>query len=392
MRQFIYLCLIATVIFSCSSPQEQSSDSKNDYALMIVDSLDLNVLGSPMLLDVSPDGDRFAFYDYSGKEFIFTDDKGAVIGKFSKKGDTPDAYGFLMEFPGFINEEKVALAGMNGVFIFDLNGNMIKRMPHPESLRGAGFMSFVGKGMETITLDGKPYLLSKSVRTRDTYPGEQKFYDEFRALELIDLESGDFIEIVPFEEGSLFLNGNGFFESDYAPALEAIGDRLYVALGGESKLRVYKLSTAGAQLEHTVDLEIPGFEKLPVTSRDEFYKGSVTIKGSTPGIRNIHVIDGKIILHYYGGIPEPIMKEADSFWEAGNEEEAERLYEKASKEVTQGVLILDLENLQIVGNIPFPEGINKSGFASGGGFLWMEKAPNEEEEEDFLRVYKVKVK
>jgi hypothetical protein len=45
----------------------------------------------------------------------------------------------------------------------------------------------------------------------------------------------------------------------------------------------------------------------------------------------------------------------------------------------------------VIGNLDFPIGVNVSGFASGGGFLWMEKSPNEEEEEDFLRIYKVKL-
>ncbi|SIS98143.1 hypothetical protein [Belliella pelovolcani] len=391
MKQIIYLYLVLVAIISCSSPKEQSLENEDGYSLVIVDSLEINVLGSPMLVDVSPMADRFAFYDYSSKEFLFTDRNGAIIGRFSKKGDTPDAYGFLMEFPGFIDEEQVALAGMNGVFVFDLGGNMVKKMSHPESLGGAGFMSFVGKGMETVNLAGKPYLLSKSVRTRDTYPGEQRFYDEFKAIELIDIEHGEFTEIVPFEEGSLFLNGNGFYESDYAPALEASGDRLYVALGGEPKLRVYKLNQTGAELESTVDLIIPGFEKLPLTSREEFYKGSVTIKGSTPAIRNIHVVDDYLILHYYGGIPENIMKELDALWESGDQEESERLYAKAAEEVSQGMLILEKESLIQVGNIPFMKGVSTSGFASGDGFLWMQRSPNVEEEEDFLRVYKVKL-
>lgn len=391
MKQICYFYLIAFFLFSCASPKEQKLDLTETFSFEVIDSLDLRIIGNPMLINVSPKANRLVFYDYPSREFVFTDASGTVISKFSKKADTPDAYGFLLEFPGFIDDEKVALAGMNGVFIYDLEGTMIKKMAHPESLGGAGSMSFIGKGIETITLSGKPYILSKSVRTRDTYAGEQKFYDTFKALELIDIENANSLEIVPFEEGSQFLDGNGYFESDYAPALEAFGDKLYVALGGERRLLVYSLKPDGAKLDTIVNLQIPGFEKLPVTSREEFYKGSITIKGSTPAIRNIHIIDGKIILHYYGGIPEPIMKEADAFWEAGNEEESERLYEKASKEVVQGALILDIQTLKPIGNIQLPIGVSQSGFASGGGYLWMEKAPNEEEEEDFLRIYKMKL-
>lgn len=361
------------------------------YSFEIIDSLDLKILGSPMIIDVSPKADRFVFYDFAGKEFLITDKSGTIASRFSKTADTPDSYGFLMEFPGFVNENQLALAGMKGIFIYDLEGNMVKKLSHPESLGGAGFMSFSGKGMETISLGGKPYLLSKSVRTRETFPGEQKFYETFKALELVDIESETFTEIVPFEQGSQFLDGNGYFESDYAPALEAADDKLYVALGGEPRIYVYELSPAGAKLDTMVLLNLPGFEKIPVTPRSEFSEGSVTIKGNTPAFRNIHVLDGKILIQYYGGIPEEKMKELEASWKAGNEEESELMYTKINSEVKQGTLILDQKTLKVIGNLDFPARVTTSGFASGGGFLWMGKTGNEEEEEDFLRIYKVKL-
>ncbi|MCH6236235.1 hypothetical protein [Cognataquiflexum rubidum] len=391
MKHLQLYILVLLIFCSCSGPEKKELEIPTIYSFEVIDSLDLQILGDPLITDVSPKADRFVFYDFANSEFIITDSSGAILSQFSKNKDTPDSYGFLMESPGFVNEDQLALAGMNGIFIYDLDGNMIQKLAHPETLAGAGFMSFSGKGMETATLHGKQYLLSKSVRTRETFAGEQKFYDSFRALELIDIEDEKFIEIVPFEQGSQFLDGNGYFESDYAPALEAAGDKLYIALGGEQRLNVYDLSPEGAKLDTVVMLDWPGFGKLSVTPRAEFAEGTVIIKGGTPAIRNIHVVEGKILLQYYGGIPEEKMKELEALYSLGSEEEAELLYEKIESEVNQGILILDQKTLEVIGNLDFPRGVNISGFASGGGFLWMEKAPNEEEEEDFLRIYKVKL-
>ena len=391
MKQFPLYLLLLILFCSCAERGIKEQEIPTSYSFEIIDSLDLKILGDPMITDVSPNADRFAFYDFAGSEFIITDGSGTILNRFSKKEDTPDSYGFLMEFPGFLNENQIALVGMRGIFIYDLEGNMIKKLPHPETLGGAGFMSFSGKGIETVTLNGKQYLLSKSVRTRETFPGEQKFYNSFRALELIDIEEEKFIEIVPFEQGSQFLDGNGYFESDYAPALEAAEGKLYIALGGEQRLNVYDLSPEAAKLDTVVMLDLPGFGKLPVTPRAEFAEGTVIIKGGTPAIRNIHIVDGKILMQYYGGIPEEKMKELEALYSSGSEEEAELLYEKIESEVNQGILILDQKTLEVIGNLDFPEGVNVSGFASGGGFVWMEKAPNKEEEEDFLRIYKVQL-
>ena len=391
MKQICYFYLLASFLFSCANPKEQKLNLTKTFSFEVIDSLDLKILGDPLIIDVSHKADRFAFYDYANEEFIITDNAGEIISRFSKKGDTPDSYGFPIEFPSFVNHNQLALVGMKGVFIYDLEGNMIKKLSHPESMGGAAFMTFSGKGIETVTLQGKQYLLSKSIRTRDTYPGEQKFYDNFRAIELIDIDEEKFIEIVPFEQGSQFLDGNGYFESDYTPALEATDEKLYIALGAEQRLNVYDLSSYGAKLDTIVKLNIPGFGKLPITSRSEFSKGTITINGGTPAIRNIHIVDGKILIQYYCGIPEDRMKELEMLWNAGDEEESERLYDQVENEVIQGILILNQNTLDVIGNLEFPNKINKSGFASGGGFLWMEKAPNEEEEEDFLRIYKVKL-
>ena len=173
MKQFPLYLLLLILFCSCAERGIKEQEIPTSYSFEIIDSLDLKILGDPMITDVSPNADRFAFYDFAGSEFIITDGSGTILNRFSKKEDTPDSYGFLMEFPGFLNENQIALVGMRGIFIYDLEGNMIKKLSHPETLGGAGFMSFSGKGIETVTLNGKQYLLSKSVRTRETFPGEQ---------------------------------------------------------------------------------------------------------------------------------------------------------------------------------------------------------------------------
>ncbi|MFC0655142.1 hypothetical protein [Mongoliitalea lutea] len=391
MKQLCYFSLMAFWLISCSKPIMEESDTKQDFSFGVVDSLDVDVLGSLMLVDVSPKGKHFVFFDFSSRGFVFTDDSGEVPHAFSKTGDIPDAHGFLLEFPGFVDENSIALSGMNGIFLYDLKGNMLQRLAHPESLEGASTMSFVGKGMETTRIGGKTFLLSNSVRTRGTYPGEQQFYDSFKALELIDIDRGEFLEIVPFEKGSRFLDGNGYFASDYAPALEAVGDKLYIALGGDPKLYVYTLGSDGAILEKSVSLDIPGFEKLPITSRDEFYEGAMSVKTSTPSLRNIHVVDEYVLIQYYGGFSENKEKEINALMGSGDSKGFLELYNRYEKEVSKGILVLDRKNLHIVGNVPLPEGVNNAGFASSGDYLWMERSGSKEKEEDFLRIYKVKL-
>lgn len=84
------------------------------------------------------------------------------------------------------------------------------------------------------------------------------------------------------------MDWNGYFESDYTPSFEIFEKKLYIALKGEKRLNIYPLGPAGANLDTIIDLQIPDFGKLPITAREQFSKGAVTIRGNTPAIRNIH--------------------------------------------------------------------------------------------------------
>jgi hypothetical protein len=391
MKRLLISLFFIGLVCSCSKSEKNTEQVVTSYSLEIIDSLDLEILGDALIADVNMDASKFLFYDFASSDLITTDQKGTILSRFSKKEDTPDAYSFMMEVPGFFKSEQIVVMGMSGIFLYDFEGNMIQKIEHPESIGGAAFMTIAGKSTESTRLNGKDYILSKSVRSRESFPGEEKFYTTFKALELVEPETQQIIDIIPFEEGSMFLNGTGYFESDYSPAFEAKDGKLYLSLGAEQKLYVYDLSPTGAALDTVVSFTIPDYQPLIPKDLSEFSEGSVTINGSTAAIRNIHIIDGKILAHYYPGIAPEKMKEADELWNQGNPEEAGALYEKLEAELAQGILIFDLKTLKLEGNIPLPDGIDKEGFASAGGYLWMEKAKNEEEEEDFLRIYKVKL-
>jgi hypothetical protein len=392
MKRFYYAFFIL-FFFSCGNEKNNESDqnSEGSWELQKIDSVDYKLLGDPILADVSQDGSRILIYDYAASEIISLDQSGKLLGKFSKTEDTPDAYGFMMELPGFLGNDQVVINGMRGIFIYDFEGNLTKEIKHPEAVGGAAFMPQVGKSIETFTYQNQEFILSKSVRPRDTYPGEQAFYDRFRALEWINVASGESTEIIPFETGSIFKNGKGYIESDYTPSFEWIDGKLYVSLGGESILRIYDMDGESVNLDTAINLSIPEFRELPVRERNEFSEGSITVDGSTPSIRNIHRLGDKLILHYYAGMDPEKTKEAGDLWRSGNEEEAEILFEQLEENVKKGFLVFDLETLQMLDIVDLPQGVDTGGFLATGNSLWFQKATSEEVEEDFVRIYEYKL-
>ncbi|MDN3203082.1 hypothetical protein [Algoriphagus sediminis] len=393
-KNLLLLPIVAILICSCSTDSENTSSDPSEaisYEWEIVDSLDFEYLGDPILGAVNESANRAVFYNYAESNILISDLEGNLIAEFKKNEDTPDSYGFMLELPGFFDNESITVLGMSGVFIYDLEGNLITKIDHPESIGGAAFMSKVGKTIKTTSFGGKDYILSKSMRSHDSYPGEMKFYEDFKALELIDVESGESTEIVPFPEGSQFLNGMGYFLSDYEPAYTAKGNKLYVVLGGEPILHALTLSESGATYDTLINLNIPDFEEIEGKELSAFSEGSITVTGSTPAIRDIHLVDGKILLPYYAGMNPAKMEEVMGIFESGDQEEAERIFEQYEEEVSRGVLVFDQNSLEYLGEIKMNDKLPSVTFASDGDFLWMQKAASEEVEEDFRRIYKVKI-
>ncbi len=386
------LLLAGASLYSCDQNSAENQSIKSEKISLeweILDSLDLEYLGQPVLADVNETAGKVVFYEYTGQDLLITDLEGNIESKFSKSGDTPDAYGFMMSLPGFYNENEISMHGMNGFFLYDLEGNMTKKVKHPEAPGAVAFMAQIGKTSERTTINGKDYILTKSTRSRDTYPGEEIYYEKFRAIEVIDPETETVNDIVPFEEGSIFLNGMGYIKSDYMPAFEADGNVLFSAMGGEPILYKYTITENSATLDTAVNLSIPEFQKIEGKELASFSKGSVAVTSVTPSIRNIHIVGDKLLVAYYSGMSDDQLKELEGYYNQGNQEEAEERYYALEKKVKRGVLVFDKNSLELLGELAMPEEAKSINFVSGDEYLWMVRAAPEDVEEDFLRVYKV---
>lgn len=391
-KNLLILLLVSSfVIFSCEKKESVTETTPMELSIEVVDSLDLNILGNPRMASVNNGGTLVSFYDFPSSETIITNPKGEILHQFSKKEDTPDAYGFRLELPIIWGTDRVILIGMNGIFIYDLSGTLIKKIDHEEALSSAGTSSPPGVTAKIISLGGKEYLLTKSFRGRDTYAGEQKFYDTYKAVELVDLETGEMQDFGPFEPESIFLDGMGYVQSDYDPAYNVSNGKLYLSHGSDPKLYIYDLSPEEAKLDTAIHLSIPDFFEVEGKPRAEFSPGSVTINGGTAAIQNIVILNGKILVQYYPGIDPKIMEEARALWSSGQEEQAETLYLKAEADTKPGIMVFDEKSFSYLGTQEFPAGTDAGGFMADKDFLYFQRIPAEDVEEDFLRVYKMKL-
>lgn len=389
---FLVASLFAALLFGCgSSEQKTEAIAEAALRLELADSLDLDFLGSPILASSNPEGTRLAFFDYPSKKIIVSDGSGEILDTLSKQGDTPDAYGFMIDLPVIYGKDKLIQVGMNGIFIYTQEGEMLKKIKHPEDMGGAVFSSQTGKTSKIIRFNETQFLLMNSIRTRETYAGAQEFYDTYKAIELVNLETGETLDFGPFEEGSLFLNGKGFIQSDYYPAFAENKGKLYLSHGGEPKVWVYDFSPTAAKLDTALTLDIPGLFPIEGVERQELSEGSYSFHGGTAAIRNIFIQNGLILISYFPGMDPEIMEEAEKLWSEGKEDEAQGIYEKLNRETRPGILVYKEASLELLGRLNYPKKANTGGFLADGEFIYFQKKPDPDVEEDFLRVYKYKL-
>lgn len=392
MQHSFWAATLLILLFSCgTSDQKTETHADLSLSLELADSLDLDFLGSPILASSNPDGSRLAFFDYPSSKIIISDGSGEILDTLSKQGDTPDAYGFMIDLPVIYGKDKLIQVGMNGIFIYTQEGEMLKKIKHPEDMGGAVFSYRTGKTSKVIQLNNKPYLLMNSIRTRGTYAGEQEFYDTYKALELVNLESGESKNLGPFEEGSLFLNGKGFIQSDYYPAFAENDGKLYLSHGGEPKVWVYDLTPDSSSLDTVFSLDIPELFPIEGVDRKELSEGSYSFHGGTATIWNIFIQNGKILVSYYPGLDPLEMDKAQMLWEEGKEDESEAYYNNLQKKYPPGLLIYDESSLEFLGRFSYPDITDAVSFLADDKFIYFQKKPDPDVEEDFLRIYKYKL-
>ncbi|SHO63463.1 hypothetical protein [Algoriphagus zhangzhouensis] len=392
MRHSFWAATLLILLFSCGTSDQKTETSADlSLSLELADSLDLDFLGSPVLASCNPEGTRLAFFDYPSKKIIVSDGSGEILDTLSKQGDTPDAYGFMIDLPVIYGKDKLIQVGMNGIFIYTQKGEMLKKIKHPEDMGRAVFASRTGKTSKIIELNGSPYLLMNSVRTRGTFAGAQEFYDTYKALELINLETGEAQDFGPFEEGSLFLNGKGFIQSDYFPSYAENKSKLYLSHGGEPKLWIYDFSPSMTSLDTALSLDIPGLFPIEGVERQELSEGSYSFHGGTAAIRNIFIQNGLILISYFPGMDPKLMEEANKLWSEGKEKESQAIYEKLNRETPPGIIVFDETSLEFLGRLSYPEKANTGGLLADDKFIYFQKKPDPDVEEDFLRVYKYKL-
>lgn len=382
---FYFFCIVIAVFFGCESPNTNSTLENSDLALATVDSIRVDYIGTLNLMDVNPEFEMVLLFDPQKMQFISADFDGNILAQFSKERDAPDGFGFYPMAAGKFNASKnIQIVSASGIFEYDIAGNLLNstKVPRDE------IKPFSGRAdakMEVHFVNDK-ILLAGLVARGEYNKTQPEFYDTFLQLVWADPETGNYEQFLNLDPESIFQNNRSHEPSTLSTSFDVVDDQLLVISGIDPFLNSYKLDSPYTRVKR-IPLELKDYRLNQGEDPKKADPRMITYDPSFGIIHKLVRVGNKLVLTYETGYSE---QDALSYHENKSDAEREEFDVHIAEKYKLRYQILDLDG-KLLTDSEIPGGLSNM-FVSRGGELWFLGKTNPELEEDFYKLYEVRIK
>ncbi|MFD2034449.1 hypothetical protein ACFSKL_06585 [Belliella marina] len=381
MKRQIFFFISIFLIFSCSEKSNENNGEPENLTLVKVDSLQIPYLGLLQLMDVHPQTGKVLMFNSQTRALLVGDFDGASTKEFNKTGDMPDSFGMFPLGAGKFNEngQNFTIISNQGVYTYDLEGNLIhggkhqvKEMP-AFSGRASADMEFYWVGDRILTVGAG----------RTAYPrNTPEFYENYTSFAWFDTLDRQVEQFMNLDEGSFFRNGKAHDISHIIPRLAVDKESMYFIQGIEPALNIHSLSSPNEKIKR-VEFNIEDYsfnqgedfkDADPRMISPDLYSGK---------FENIKSLGNYILTSFFPGVPESDRDRYENLnWMD--------FLAKARIDYSHRMLVLDNEGNKI-SEFAIPLEMDSRQWLVRDGYIWFLAAENLEQEEDFIKIYKVKL-
>ena len=381
MKRHTLLFMSLLLIFSCSERPNENNRNQEDLSLIKVDSLQIPYLGLLQLMDVNPQSGKVLLFNSQNRALVIGDFESSPPKEFNKHGDMQDSYGMFPLGAGKFSENgnNFTIISNQGVYTYDLNGNLILGGRHQVKEMPA----FSGRA----SADAEFYWVGNRILTngagRTEYPrNTPEFYENYTSFAWFDTLERKVEQFMNLDEDSFFRNGKAHDLSHIIPRMAVDQDRIYFIQGIEPALNIHSLRSPYDKIKR-VELEIPDYsfnqgqdfkEADPRMISPDIYSGK---------FENIKVLDKYILISFFPGVPD---LEQDNYKNL----EWRDIMAKTKIDYPPRMLVMDQEGKKL-SEFPIPLEMDPRQWLVRDGYIWFLGAENLEEEEDFIKIYKVRL-
>lgn len=379
---FLASFLMLSCEYSSTRSQQELLDSQTYYFEKLDSVIVKDVIARVFIFQGFHEGQYF-FRDLASSDVFIYDEAGELLDKWNKEGDVPGKFSMASSNIAFDKRGNLVLVDiMNGIKVLKKNSEVVQdyRIYQNQVSLGAAFSLF--DSQQLIEKNGKEYLIY-SLDIIEEY--DEKYDPEFLAnrknLLMTDLETNETQKLIPFPEGSQFLNGKVYYFRDFRPifSYNENSELLYLMFQSEPILYTYDWSGDNPELIDQKSLLLEGFqlyEGFEVSTIRLGQIGDFQVRPYPSDIINISKYGEDLLISY---TPSPLDKSAIESVIAGQatDETKKRLRDEARMKT-----VLLRSNGELV-DVELPEMHFNSFKVNGNTIYWMKKPDSNTESEEF---------
>ena len=381
MRNTAIFLFSLLFIISCSERVNKSNEKSENLTLTKVDSIQVPYLGLLNLMDVHPQSGKVLLFDQQAGTLVVGDFEENQVTEFNKNTDAPDSYGAYPLGAGKFSEDgrSFTIISNQGIYTYDLKGNLINGGKHKVekmpafSGRPAADMEFFWVGDKILTTAA-----GRTQFDRNT----TEFYENYTSLAWFDTLERKVDQFFYLDETSFFRNGKAHDLSHMIPRMTADMEHIYLIQGIEPALNI-----------HSINAPYKKITRVPLHIADYHFNQGLPFSEANPRMispdifsglfENLKVTDQYILISFFPGVPELDQDKYENlFWT--------ELLPRLREVYPHRMLVMDKKG-NLLKEIPLPAEFNTRQWLERDGYLWFLATVNLEEEEDFAKIYKVKL-
>lgn len=370
------------ILLSCNSPQETASN--NSFSLLVKDSIQVDYVGMLDLMDIAPSQERILFHNMQNGVILLTDFQGNHLHEMEKRGDSKDSYGPYPWLPArFLENGNFFMIGLKGYLEFYPNGELVKQIPY----QSTDVPNLGGRAAadNEFSMHGDNVLIRAITPWGEFNKAEAEYYDNFLQLAKISPQEGKFERFLHLEQESLFKNGRAYDVTEMMPSFTTHGNKLYVISGTDAHLNIYDINDGFKRVDRK-QIAYPNYNPG---------EGKEPAKADVRGISldraagKTHVLKTHgdyLIATYFAGFD---FSDREEYKNLTNESYS-AFFEGIEGKYPVRMHVLDLEGNSLA-DFELPNQLDYRQFLIRDGKMWFMSKFNNEEEEDFVKIYQVEL-
>ncbi len=376
---FLFLLLL---IISCSEGDNKSNENPDNLTLTKIDSIQVPyIMGILGLMDVHPQSGKVLLFNQKNSAIVIGDFEGGEPIEIIKEAEGPDSFGRFPLGAGKFNEDgkSFTIISNQGVYTYDLEGNLIQGGKHQREKMPA----FSGRA----TVDQEFYWVGNKILTPATGWGEfprntPEFYENYTSLAWFDTTERNVEQFMYLDETSFFRNGKAHDLPHIMPRVAADKQHIYLIQGVEPALNIYDIEEPYQKLKR-IPINLPDYHFNQGQDFNEADPRMISFDPFTGVFENIKLTEKHILVSFFPGVPSLDQAKFENV-------DYMELLGRLREVYPHRMMVMDLEGNKLT-EIEIPQDFDTRQWLVRGEDLWFLAKVNLDEEEDFVKIYKVKL-